>query len=329
MAPWTRARKRRAENLLTLLDYDLLTHVACFMSAKTLGQLACVCRRFSFYPANDDDLSAVEQAAKSLVARYSPAELARVCIARDGRCWLLALAELEMLAEPPRFSHFDTRCYEVGTLAHDSAIAIPGWDGCSILTALDRIGCSAALCHRHVMRAGCHYAEVAILRTDQGRINLGVSRLGLPLQPPHRPCWQYDGFWGVFAQTGHLFYAFAPHNGEEWPGQESLEEGDRIGLLLNSDRGILTLYKNGQRLGVAAQGLKGEELVFAFGLWDGGDVIAIRDQMLPPVSADELRVEATDLLSAPMVDKFQHMLVVDMHAVAAAAAAAGAACCVM
>ena len=38
----------------------------------------------------------------------------------------------------------------------------------------------------------------------------------------------------------------------------AMEEGDRIGLLLDLDQGSMTVYKNDERLGVMATGLSGE-----------------------------------------------------------------------
>jgi hypothetical protein len=40
--------------------------------------------------------------------------------------------------------------------------------------------------------------------------------------------------------------------------QDAMEEGDRIGMLLDLDQGSMTVYKNDERLGVMATGLSGE-----------------------------------------------------------------------
>ncbi|EJK54461.1 hypothetical protein THAOC_25908 [Thalassiosira oceanica] len=43
----------------------------------------------------------------------------------------------------------------------------------------------------------------------------------------------------------------------EWEGTESCQSGDTVGMLLNSDEGTLTVYKNNRRLGVMKTGLSG------------------------------------------------------------------------
>ena len=42
-----------------------------------------------------------------------------------------------------------------------------------------------------------------------------------------------------------------------WEGMEGCTSGDTIGMLLNSDEGTLTVYKNNRRLGVMKDGLSG------------------------------------------------------------------------
>ena len=67
----------------------------------------------------------------------------------------------------------------------------------------------------------------------------------------------------AFTVDGHCFYD--TEDGSHWPGhqdwegmQTAMEEGDRIGMLLDLDQGTMTVYKNDERLGVMATGLSGE-----------------------------------------------------------------------
>jgi hypothetical protein len=61
----------------------------------------------------------------------------------------------------------------------------------------------------------------------------------------------------------HCFYftlngSHSP-NGRSWEGmQRTMEQGDRIGMLLDLDQGTMTVYKNDELLGVMATGLSGE-----------------------------------------------------------------------
>ena len=47
-----------------------------------------------------------------------------------------------------------------------------------------------------------------------------------------------------------------------WEGFERFGEGDTAGLLVDLNRGRLTVYKNGRRLGVAKAGLAGKYCFF-------------------------------------------------------------------
>ena len=42
-----------------------------------------------------------------------------------------------------------------------------------------------------------------------------------------------------------------------WDGKESISSGDEIGMLLDLDEGVLSVYKNGRKLGVMERGLAG------------------------------------------------------------------------
>eukprot|EP01051_Picozoa_sp_SAG22_P021991 SAG22_NODE_5088_length_1089_cov_0.817172_1_plen_175_part_00 len=46
--------------------------------------------------------------------------------------------------------------------------------------------------------------------------------------------------------------------GDTWQGMQGANEGDTIGLLLDFDTRTLTIFKNGERLGVMATSLEGE-----------------------------------------------------------------------
>ena len=109
------------------------------------------------------------------------------------------------------------------------------------------------------MRSGRHFAQFTVV---EGELMLfGVIR----------PDWDVDG--GAFAHRvdGHCFYSTGGGNasytadGSRWPGpnnwegrQGAREQGDRIGMLLDLDQGSMTVWKNGEQLGVmVAEGLSG------------------------------------------------------------------------
>ena len=127
-----------------------------------------------------------------------------------------------------------------------------------------------------VMRAGQHYA----LFTVHGRrILFGVIR----------PGWDVEGFESADYVDGHVFYDTAsgrcwPAGIGDWEGIDNAgKEGDQIGLLLDLDKGSLTVYKNGGRLGVMVpSGLTGE-YCWAVSLYDWGSSARIESAPVPAV----------------------------------------------
>ena len=145
------------------------------------------------------------------------------------------------------------------------------------------------------MRSGRHYAAFTILR-HRVRVHFGLIRPGYDVE---NRGYSYD-------VDGHCFYsardglrypgAKAPETcpdfverrdyygghpwpgnplpGQGWPGSQDARRGDAIGLLLDLDTGTLTVFKNGERLGVMATGLE-EEYCWAVSLGDEGDSVRI------------------------------------------------------
>ena len=73
--------------------------------------------------------------------------------------------------------------------------------------------------------------------------------------------------------------------GEDWEGMEGCSFGDTLGLLLNFDKGTLTVYKNNRRLGVMKDGLSGSYCWFATLV--GRSAVAIK-RGEPPGHKDEV-----------------------------------------
>jgi hypothetical protein len=92
-----------------------------------------------------------------------------------------------------------------------------------------------------VMRAGRHYVQFTVMRGSN--MFCGVIR----------PGWDVEGGHSAQAVGGHCFYSTY-----SWRVRGPTRYGDRIGMLLDLDQGSMTVYKNGERLGVMATGLSGE-----------------------------------------------------------------------
>ena len=98
------------------------------------------------------------------------------------------------------------------------------------------------------MRSGCHFAQFTVLDGDDLMI---------------RADWDVEEERSAVIEDGHCFYS--TYNGDRWPDEQdwegmqtAKEQGDRIGMLLDLDQGSMTVWKNGEKLGVMqAEGLTG------------------------------------------------------------------------
>ena len=70
--------------------------------------------------------------------------------------------------------------------------------------------------------------------------------------------------------------------GVVWDGMESCITGDAIGMLLNLDKGTLTVYKNNRRLGVIKYGLSGLYCWYT-SVW-GGTAVTLKREEAPRAS---------------------------------------------
>ena len=103
------------------------------------------------------------------------------------------------------------------------------------------------------MSAGRHYATFCVMSYNSEDMFFGVIR----------PGWDVERKARAFDVDGHCFYFTG--SGSRLPGrigwegrQTAREQGDRIGMLLDLDQGSMTVWKNGEQLGVMqAEGLTG------------------------------------------------------------------------
>lgn len=152
---------------------------------------------------------------------------------------------------------------------------------------------ATAICSRHVMTSGKHYAKFTIATSDDIVIFRYVyCRIGI-MRPipgfwgghygifcPLKSAWFNDFLgektlaWGESNKHCVLYYDFdgacewgdwtfrefeGVHTDQPWEGQKGFELWDgELGLLLDLDEGTLTVYRNGTRLGVMMDGLTGE-----------------------------------------------------------------------
>jgi ankyrin repeat protein len=137
------------------------------------------------------------------------------------------------------------------------------------------------------MTEGRHYIECRVLTSASSGFLIGVAQSGYdPDKDPEFAglLWAFDSF------DGSLHHARRSY---KWNGMEPAAQGDCIGVHLDSDRGLLTIYKNGRKLGVMCGGLRGETLSWAVPLWDVGDCVQITPLSEPTVEDQPLPLDAS------------------------------------
>ena len=248
--------------LLTMTD-DLLIHIASMLTAPTdLVRLQLTCPRFSAKVCGSSEmLSIPEEAARLWLEGCSQQE--RGWVPRRGlESWLGLMHEVGLLWLPLAFGW----SHPTITLSEDGALATKG--------AGDGMFRSAA--NRVVMRSGRHSAQFTVVA---GRnMFFGVVRP-----------WGVPGVAVANIMKGHCFYytAGTRHPGTHaWEGmQDAKGQGDRIGMLLDLDQGSMSVWKNGELLGVMqADGLSGP-LCWAVELYQGS--ARIESAPAPPSPTEE------------------------------------------
>lgn len=135
--------------------------------------------------------------------------------------------------EPGRWStyHMDL------TLSEERALAT---------RTADTVIWASVVCGEAPMAEGRHYAEFAVVKKTDS-IFVGV----VPAADAGKVARLTDGWWKEPAV--HMWASFGDHclggRSGRWEGRAGYAQGDVVGLLLDLDRGTLTAYKNGNRLG--------------------------------------------------------------------------------
>ena len=240
---------------------DTLLHITHFLpTARDRLSLKLTCRRFSIncIAATSAEsaegeaaaallwpevLSIVEEAGRRWVTACSEQERGWVP-RRELESWLSLMHEVELLRLPLAFG----RAHPSMTISAGGAVATKAPPQVEFSPAASKV----------VMKSGRHFAEFTVLSTRAG-IMFGVIRPNCIVESNN-----------AYAVPGHCFYNTASgqswrcsewhsSTGTRWEGkQHAREVGDRIGMLLDLDQGSMTVWKNGERMGVmVVEGLRG------------------------------------------------------------------------
>lgn len=227
-----------ANTLLRGLPAPTVAWICGFLSSRDLVNLACVSRGFTLAVLVDPDgnqpggkLSVIDEGAALAAMRFAKNLVVRP--PGPGETWLRALQKLE------------------GPLAFTSAGL--GVEFCEAGRLVRKDGLwQLAVCDTHEMVGGVHCAEFTLQRMSiVESVCVGLVRSSLSPIADWLPAHQSTDAWMFGAYSGALW-----HGGEsrEWAGllagPNVVQQGDRIGLVLDLVRGTLSVYLNGRQLGV-------------------------------------------------------------------------------
>ena len=250
-----------------LFNADVVSLLAALMGAEDLCQLSLTCKALGGKRPSHGGLSLVEEGAKRLIDSASDEEKAALP-KFEGESWVELYRHLLMLRSKLTFDQLVG-----GNIEHyGDASTVRGTGN----------GWAAAICSKHIMRGGKHYAMfprrqyscgaltyMGLIRPIQGWDKKGlvnfyptlVGHLDALLQE-RTACWgdstiHYailcgnDGYACTSDFTGALPQL-------HWKGRDDYRAsrtGTKTGLLLDLDNGTITVYKDGLRIGVLIDGL--------------------------------------------------------------------------
>ena len=106
-----------------------------------------------------------------------------------------------------------------------------------------------------------------------------------------RPGWDVENGVGAHREDGHCFYD--TYDGRRFPApsdwegkQAAKEQGDRIGMLLDLDQGSMTVWKDGQQMGVMVADWLTGPLCWAAVVAEPGDSARIESAPIPAPAAE-------------------------------------------
>ena len=274
---------------LSRIDSSIVSQVCSLLGkSRELFNLTLTCKSFGWCQPTRQlstlNLSLVEEVAHQAVC--STATAAEMCClpayVSGTTSWLSILHRYEHLLM------FDVLMG--GDIEHQNG------DKTTVQATCDDRYC-AAVSSSYPMTSGTHYSEFEIIA---GVPYIGIVRPmpGLDTEgnyPFHREFYrdflaQRSEDWGdstvhaceYLSQNGKMYWTNwgdEDNWGLDWEGRESCRTGDTVGLLLNLDKGTLTVYKNNRRLGLMKNDLNGSYCWFVT-LFDD-DTVALKKGKLP------------------------------------------------
>ncbi|EJK55205.1 hypothetical protein THAOC_25085 [Thalassiosira oceanica] len=262
------AKRQRVSTVAsTLASIDVLGHLATFLEAGELCQVRATCKALGYQEhAAFDGLSMADEAARRIFESASDDEKAMLP-RHDGEGWIELYHHLLMLRTRLTFDQLVGRYIEYQEGNNRAAVRSNGESSAS------------AICGHHVMRAGKHWATFDFGREDLGYHSVGVirplpgwdqrtleefhpinSRYWDDLRRERTSRWEGDVNFCYFYLSGNCWYSDWDETDQisNWEGFNNYDkEIDTLGMLLDFDSGTLSVYQNGQRVGILKDGLAG------------------------------------------------------------------------
>jgi len=279
-APATNSKRQKTEDGSTTnlahFNQDILVAIASYLKASDMVNLAFTSKKFGC--KNHIDKSLVEVSAERLLdarTEYEKNALPQY----QGESSLTLLRELELLRSPLTFDQLIGRGLDTNLLST------------KLICPEERCTKGAAVCSRHIMRSGRHYAtfrkctsggwldhvQFGIIRPISSQWeekNLEEFDPTYDLSCQHLPdllseknsrwgdgsvhCCAYNCGTGGHCMWSNWKRECVDIPGDYWRGMRFLGRNVTLGLLLDLDVGTLTVYHNERKLGVMKSGLSGE-----------------------------------------------------------------------
>jgi len=253
-----------------LFNSDTLTKVISYLPSVDVLNLALTCTKFStskciLSTTVTLEQSLIEKSTYIVVQDLATEEQLAALPHYDGDSSLADYHYLQLLREPLTFDQLVGGAEYVNSDDKTCVINSSEWDWDTAFS-------------NNIMRAGKHYATFQAQNLGDPSVLTGVMRPGQsnentrgnPLRPEFYKNFSQVGMsYGGDEDKNNIFCClYNTNNGychtrqvgssnTNTEGMESLSSDGEIGMLLDLDEGTLSVYKNGQNLGVMKSGLAG------------------------------------------------------------------------
>jgi len=293
MAPLTRNKKLKLTITYqeeVLFNSDTLSKIISYLPSVDLLSLAVTCRRLGVSDHNDQSL--IEKSTHIAVQDIATEEELGTLPYYNGENSLANYHYLQLMRGPLTFDQL------VGPAEYTNS-------GDKSCVCNNTQYCWTSAFSDKILWAGQHYVSFQLYSELHASYMLGVMRPGQANQKA-RGVPTMRSFYRNFSQrlggehTNNnihccLYNSYDAHcilsewadrsnKVERWDGMEGMSSDGKIGMLLDLEEGTLSVYKNGQKLGVMKRGLTGPYCWVA-SLYQGAQV-TIEQGTMPP-SLDE------------------------------------------